>query len=80
MKSNGIADYRTPEADGKLYVMRVRLVRCVCLALLGTACGGPSGQRQYALHGQVLSMAANHRQATVKHDEIKGFMTAMSMP
>ena len=60
--------------------MRLRSVLCVGLAALGTSCGKPSDQRQYSLHGQVLSLTANHQQATIKHDEIKGFMGAMSMP
>jgi len=59
--------------------MRGVFVGCVCLAVLGSACR-PSDQREYTLQGQVLSVAENRRQATINHEEIKGFMAAMSMP
>lgn len=50
------------------------------LAVVATAaCGGTSDRREYTLHGQVLAVAANHLQATIKHDEIPGFMAAMTM-
>jgi protein SCO1/2 len=61
--------------------MRARLALCVCLAMLGAvACRERSTQREYTLQGQVLSLAENHRQATINHEEIKGFMPAMAMP
>lgn len=52
----------------------------ICFALLACACGTPSDQRVYTLQGQVLSVAPNHDEATIKHDEIKGLMPAMTMP
>lgn len=36
--------------------------------------------RQYTVQGQVLSVASDRQQATIKHEEIKGFMAAMTMP
>jgi protein SCO1 len=60
--------------------MRAGLAVCVCLAMLGAACRGRSTQREYTLQGQVLSLADNHQQATINHEEIKGFMPAMAMP
>ena len=47
--------------------------------LLASACGRVYEQR-YTLHGQVLAVAPNHLEATIKHEEIKGFMEAMTMP
>ena len=44
-----------------------------------TACGA-SDRREYTLQGQVLSVAADRKQATIKHEDIKGFMSAMTMP
>ena len=49
-------------------------------ALAGAACGGGSDRREFTLQGQVLSVTGDHTQATIKHDEIKGFMPAMTMP
>ena len=44
------------------------------------ACGERGETKEYALHGQVLDVAANRKQATIKHDDIQGFMPAMTMP
>jgi protein SCO1/2 len=37
-------------------------------------------QRTFTLQGQVQSIDAPHKQVTVKHEEVKGFMPAMTMP
>src|SRR5580692_11741699 len=51
------------------------------LALLAAAgCGGPSDGREYTLQGQILSVAADHTEASIKHEDIKGLMKAMTMP
>src|SRR3954468_3172047 len=50
------------------------------LALLAAACGGPADRREYTLQGQILSIAPDHKEANIKHEEIKGFMSAMTMP
>jgi len=51
-----------------------------CPSLLLSSCGRPSDQRAYALQGQVLAVAPNRGEATIKHEDIKGFMPAMTMP
>ncbi len=49
------------------------------IVLLSAACGKRgAGARTFELHGQVL--AVRDTQAVIKHDEIKGFMPAMTMP
>jgi len=50
-----------------------------CLLLLGAAACG-SNDREYTLQGQILSIEPDHMQANIKHEEIKGFMAAMTMP
>ncbi len=50
------------------------------LALLAAACGGSSDRREFTLQGQIISVAADRKQATIKHEEIPGFMAAMTMP
>src|SRR5262249_3838305 len=60
--------------------MRAGLAVCMSVAILGGACRERSNQREYTLQGQVLSLADNHQQATINHEEIKGFMPAMAMP
>jgi len=60
--------------------MRARTIFCLCLAFAVTGCGSSSNQRAFALEGQILSIGSDRQQAVIKHDEIKGFMPAMTMP
>jgi len=59
--------------------MRASTAFCAVLVLIVAACGG-SRNREYALQGQVLSVTTDHREATIKHDAIPGFISAMTMP
>lgn len=52
-------------------------------ALLGTGCQKPrppAEVRQYQLTGQILDVRPDKQEVLVRHDEIKGFMAAMTMP
>jgi protein SCO1/2 len=63
--------------------MRAHALLCVLLfsGLGGWAgCTGASDRREFALHGQVLSFSGNRLEASIKHDDIKGFMPGMTMP
>ncbi len=61
--------------------MRSWVVFFVSLAsLVAAGCTKPSDERQYTLQGQVLSVTPSHEEATIKHEEIKGLMPAMTMP
>ena len=52
----------------------------LCLAVLAGACIGRSDERHFTLNGQVQSIEPARKSVVVKHDEIKGFMPAMTMP
>jgi protein SCO1/2 len=53
----------------------------IALALAAAACGGASkDRREYTLQGQVLALQLDQKQAVIRHEEIKGFMPAMTMP
>ena len=41
---------------------------------------GIRDRREYTLQGQVLSVQPDQKQAVIRHEEIKGFMPAMTMP
>jgi protein SCO1/2 len=57
------------------------MVFSLCLALaMAAACGRKSDERTFTLQGQVQSLDAPRRQIVVKHEEIKRFMPAMTMP
>jgi protein SCO1/2 len=62
--------------------MRIGTAFSLALALVASACGGggSSDRREYRLEGQVLQMQPDHKQAVIRHEEIKGFMSAMTMP
>lgn len=58
--------------------MRILTALTLVLGLLATGCGR-SDRREYKLEGQVISMTADHTAAMIKHEEIPGFMAAMTM-
>jgi protein SCO1 len=60
--------------------MRAHLFVVVMLAAVVSGCGTPQPERRYQLHGQVLAIAPTRQEATIKHDEVVGFMEAMTMP
>jgi protein SCO1/2 len=60
--------------------MRAHLICAVCLWLAAAACSTPSNTRTFTLQGQVQSIDAARKLVVVKHEEIKGFMPAMTMP
>lgn len=48
--------------------------------LTGGACSRAPEARQYEIRGQILSVDANRREVLVDHEDIPGFMPAMTMP
>ena len=58
--------------------MRFHKALAFLFLLAAAACG--SNDREYTLQGQILSIEPNRLQANIKHEEIKGFMGAMTMP
>ncbi|MFN7915067.1 MAG: SCO family protein [Vicinamibacterales bacterium] len=62
--------------------MRIFTAFFLGLALLASACGGGASadHKQYTLQGQVLSVQAERKEAIIRHEEIPGFMAAMTMP
>jgi protein SCO1 len=58
------------------YLLAAGLAACLGAA----ACSKPAAnERSYTLQGQVYSVSADHTTAMIKGEEIKGFMTAMTM-
>ena len=58
----------------------MRVLPVFVTILLASACTRHTTDREYTLHGQVLSIDPSNKQLTVKHDDIKGLMPAMTMP
>ncbi len=60
--------------------MRAQFVLSVCLLVTFTACTKAPERRTFTLQGQVQSLDTPRKLVIVKHEEIKGFMPAMTMP
>jgi protein SCO1/2 len=58
----------------------VFFIALIALGSLAAGCGSAPDQREYTLQGQILSVSADRTEANIKHEEIKGFMGAMTMP
>jgi protein SCO1/2 len=55
------------------------LVLSLAVAASAAAGCGSSDRREYTLQGQILTLAPDHKSASIKHEEIPGFMAAMTM-
>ena len=60
--------------------MRARCVLSLCLTVAAAACAKAPDRRTFTLQGQVQSLDAPRKQVVVKHEQITGFMPAMTMP
>src|SRR5262245_42544316 len=60
--------------------MRRLFVSLVVLPLITACGGGHADERRYTLQGQVVALDPARQSVTVKHEEIKSFMPAMTMP
>jgi protein SCO1/2 len=58
---------------------RVLLVGLL-VALAAGACTRPGQARRFEIRGQVVAVDPSRNELTLKHDEVKGFMPAMTMP
>lgn len=63
-------------------VLKARSVLATVALLVvaaGTACSREPAAREYTLQGQILKLEPSGTQASIKHEEIVGFMQAMTM-
>ena len=59
----------------------IRMWRIALVALLFVAaCGRVPESKQYAVTGQILSIDPARQEVLVRHEDIPGFMSAMTMP
>jgi protein SCO1/2 len=62
-------------------VQRTALLAILALAVaLPPACNRQPQAREYALRGQIVRIDTTDGVATIRHEDIKGFMPAMTMP
>jgi len=63
---------------------RDRFVRHLAAAnlivIVAAACSRAPSERRYTVQGQVISVAPDRKEATIKHEAIAGLMDAMTMP
>src|SRR5262245_16834877 len=60
-------------------VERMRWIGLVAVCALAAACTRAPEARQYEVRGQVLAVNAARGELLVDHEDIKGFMPAMTM-
>jgi protein SCO1/2 len=60
--------------------MRLHTALYLAVAVALSACSRTPDQRRFVLQGQVQSLEPERKSVVVKHEEIKGFMPAMTMP
>lgn len=60
--------------------MRCISVAAIIVALLTGACRRAPEPREYEVRGQILGVDRDRREVLVDHEDIKGFMPAMTMP
>jgi protein SCO1/2 len=56
------------------------LVLTLASVALAGACSRTPAEHRYELNGQILSIASDRMEATIKHQDIPNFMTGMTMP
>jgi len=65
-----------------LRIVLLILFLALCTAMLGSNCGprrNPN-EKRYDLKGKVVAVNKSERTATIAHEDIKGYMPAMTMP
>lgn len=60
--------------------MRTRTIIALAAIVFAAACARPSDVRTYQLTGQILVVKPETNEVLVKHQDIPGFMPAMTMP
>jgi protein SCO1/2 len=60
--------------------MTVWRLAIAILVIHGAGCGRPAAAPTYQLKGQILAVRPETRELLVKHEDIPGFMPAMTMP
>jgi Cu/Ag efflux protein CusF len=55
------------------------LILTAVLAITFTGCSKPMPAKEYQMHGQITGLDAEGHVATIKHEQIPGFMGAMTM-
>jgi len=62
--------------------LRVPLCAAILVAIvaLTAGCARTPDARQYELQGQILAVRPERSEVVIKHEDIKGFMTGMTMP
>lgn len=62
-----------------VYEMRL-LLGCVIAAAIAVSCSRTPPAKEYQLKGQILDVKADTKEVLVRHEDIPGFMPAMTMP
>lgn len=76
-KTSSIAAFTAIERRARVAIVRTLLTVLVALCATLAACSRP---RHYELRGQILTIDRDRREVTVKHEDVPGLMSGMTMP
>lgn len=57
-----------------------RVVALALLVMIAAGCSGVPSGKLYPIRGEVVTISAARNEVVLKHEEIAGFMQAMTMP
>jgi protein SCO1/2 len=63
-----------------VYEMKLRLLAAAVVSVLLVTCSRATPAKEYQLKGQILDMKPETNEVLIKHEDIQGFMPAMTMP
>jgi protein SCO1/2 len=76
-KTSSMAAFTGIQRRARVAIVRTLFTVLVAVCATLTACSRP---RQYELRGQILAIDRDRHEVTVKHEDVSGLMSAMTMP
>ena len=76
-KTSSMAAFTSIQRRARVAIVRTLFTVLVAVCATLAACSRP---RQYELRGQILAIDRDRHEVTVKHEDVTGLMSAMTMP
>lgn len=58
----------------------MKLSILILILMVAAACGSATNEKRYELRGKVVAVEKESSQVTISHEDVKGYMPAMTMP
>lgn len=76
-ETSSMAAFTVIQRRARVAIVRTQLTVLVAICATLAACSRP---RQYELRGQILAIDHERREVTIKHEDVAGLMSGMTMP